>query len=96
LAPLFGIGLKFRSLYFSLHDAFGSLFLKRRHTLPVNIESITKILLIRTDRIGDIVLSMPALHALRQRFPAALIDMLVQKKYAALLDCYPGGHQSFR
>lgn len=90
VAPLFRIGLEFRSLYFSLHDAFGSLFLKRRHTMPINIESIQKILLIRTDRIGNIVLSMPALHALRQRFPAARIDLLVRKKYAALLDCYPG------
>lgn len=88
--PLFRTGLALRTVYFTLHDAFGFLFLRRRSKKNLSIVSINKILLIRTDRIGDIVLSMPALHALRQRFPGARIDMLVQKKYAPLLDCYPG------
>lgn len=37
-----------------------------------------RILVVRTDRIGDVVLSTPVLTALRQRYPAAFIAMLVR------------------
>src|SRR5215472_6775014 len=36
-----------------------------------------RILLIRTDLMGDVVLSLPALHAMRRAYPEATIDMLV-------------------
>lgn len=36
-----------------------------------------RILMIRTDLMGDVVLSLPAVHALRRAYPAAQIDMLV-------------------
>ncbi len=36
-----------------------------------------RILLIRTDLMGDVVLSLPAVHALRRAYPAAQIDMMV-------------------
>ncbi len=36
-----------------------------------------RILLIRTDLMGDLVLSLPAVHAMRRAYPAAQIDMLV-------------------
>jgi lipopolysaccharide heptosyltransferase II len=36
-----------------------------------------RILLIRTDLMGDLVLSLPAVHAMRRAYPAAEIDMLV-------------------
>ncbi len=35
------------------------------------------ILIIRTDRIGDVVLTTPAIHALRKTFPQARLTMLV-------------------
>jgi ADP-heptose:LPS heptosyltransferase len=53
-------------------------------------DAIRRMLLIRTDRIGDIVLTSPALQALLRRFPQARIDLLVQARYSSLLDCYPG------
>lgn len=36
-----------------------------------------RILMIRTDLMGDLVLSLPAVHALRRAYPDAEIDMLV-------------------
>lgn len=36
-----------------------------------------RILLIRTDRIGDVVLTTPAIRALRQKFPSAHLAMMV-------------------
>jgi lipopolysaccharide heptosyltransferase II len=43
---------------------------------PFNRETIRKILLIRTDRIGDMILSTPALRAVRESFPQADIHLL--------------------
>jgi heptosyltransferase-2 len=40
-------------------------------------ENLKNILIIRTDRIGDVVLTTPAIHALRQAFPRYKISMLV-------------------
>lgn len=36
-----------------------------------------RILIARTDRIGDVILSTPVIHALRQKFPQAYISMAV-------------------
>ena len=38
----------------------------------------TRILVIRLDRLGDVILSTPVLQALRQRFPHAFIAMMVR------------------
>lgn len=40
---------------------------------------IKKILVIRLDRIGDVVLSTPVIRALRQNFPQAIIHFLVKE-----------------
>jgi len=36
-----------------------------------------RILVVRTDRIGDLLLSTPVIHALRQKYPQAYISMMV-------------------
>jgi len=38
------------------------------------------ILVVRTDKIGDVVLTTAALHALRQKFPAAKISVLISSQ----------------
>lgn len=48
------------------------------------------ILWIRLDHIGDVVMSLPALAALRARFPTARIDALVRPAVAPLLRGVPG------
>lgn len=47
-----------------------------------------RILLVKAAGIGDLVLAVPAIRALRSRFPQAKIDLLVTPKCSALLkDC---------
>ncbi|MFL6582635.1 MAG: glycosyltransferase family 9 protein [Burkholderiales bacterium] len=46
----------------------------------------SKILVIRRDNIGDLILTTPLIHALRQRFPEAWIGALVNSYNARVLD----------
>ncbi len=48
-----------------------------------------KILIVRTDRIGDVVLSLPMITALRQSFPEARISFLAQDYTSRLLAGQP-------
>lgn len=57
------------------------------HKININPQ---KILLIRTDRIGDVVLTLPMVDALKTHYPKALIDMLVNKRVYELVDGYSG------
>jgi len=49
----------------------------------------SKILVIRRDNIGDLILTTPLIHALRQRFPEAWIGALVNSYNARVLDGNP-------
>ncbi len=49
-----------------------------------------RILVIRTDLLGDVVMTLPALHALRLAYPAARIDLAVLPANVALLRDQPG------
>lgn len=46
---------------------------------------VERILVIAVDRLGDTLQSCGALHVLRQRFPAARIDLLALENYASAL-----------
>lgn len=48
-----------------------------------------KILVIRTDRIGDVILTLPVIDTLKFNFPASEIDFLVNKRIAELIYDYP-------
>ena len=48
-----------------------------------------KILVSRLDRLGDVVLSLPAIHALREHFPEARISALVRPETKELLEGHP-------
>ena len=48
-----------------------------------------RILVIRLDRLGDVVLSTPVLQALRERFPHAFIAMLVRPPCRGAVDGHP-------
>ncbi|MBI2885415.1 MAG: lipopolysaccharide heptosyltransferase II [Candidatus Omnitrophica bacterium] len=48
-----------------------------------------RILVIRLDRIGDVVLSTPVAHRLRQAYPEAFLAMLVQPACRELVEGHP-------
>ncbi len=48
-----------------------------------------RFLIVRLGSLGDIVHTLPAIAALRDSFPGARIDWLVERKWAALLDGNP-------
>jgi heptosyltransferase-1 len=47
---------------------------------------MNRILIVRMSALGDIVHALPVLSALREAFPSAAIDWLVDERYAGLLD----------
>lgn len=53
-------------------------------------ERIRRIVAIRTDRLGDLLMNLPALRALRQRFPQATLTVVAQPPMAELLRGQPG------
>jgi lipopolysaccharide heptosyltransferase II len=52
-------------------------------------EALRRILFIRLDRVGDVVLSTPAIEALKRGFPGAEITVLLRPQTAALLENNP-------
>ena len=50
------------------------------------MEELKKILLIRTDRLGDLILTLPMLPVIRRHFPEASISMLVSSYASEILD----------
>jgi heptosyltransferase-2 len=53
------------------------------------LTAFNNILIVRTDRIGDVVLTTPAIKALRQAYPAARISILVTPTTFDLVDGNP-------
>ncbi|HEX8994638.1 MAG TPA: hypothetical protein VF812_01265, partial [Ktedonobacterales bacterium] len=47
--------------------------------------AIRRILVVRVDLLGDVVLSTPAVRALRRAYPHAKIDMLVQAPFDGII-----------
>lgn len=58
------------------------------HGLQPHRSNTMKILVTRTDRLGDVLLATPVLKTLRERFPQASITFLVQAQWQELLQ-YP-------
>lgn len=52
-------------------------------------ESLNNILIMKPSALGDIVLALPALTALRKTFPDAKISWLVRPEFAPLLENHP-------
>jgi len=58
-------------------------------SLAAGDSSVRRILVVRVDLLGDVVLSLPAVRALRRAYPQACIDMLVLAGNKALLENDP-------
>ena len=52
-------------------------------------ETYRNILLIKPSSLGDIVLALPALSALRRSFPQARISWLIRPEFAPLIEGHP-------
>ena len=53
------------------------------------MKNIHRILYIRTDRMGDVLMNLPAIHLLRQTFPKAWITLMTDRSVAGLFQ----GHE---
>jgi ADP-heptose:LPS heptosyltransferase len=60
---------------------------------PLTREEVRRILVVRLDLLGDVVLSMPALSALAAAYPDARIDVLALPYTALVLAHVPGVHR---
>jgi ADP-heptose:LPS heptosyltransferase len=88
---LFPAGLALRDCYFSLHNLCGLVLYRRRRSFAIDTNKLKRFVCIRTDRIGDIILTTPVFKALRTKFGEGItIDIVVQEKYEDLMNCYPG------
>ena len=54
------------------------------------LNGIPRILIIRLSAIGDVVRVLPALHCLRETYPNAHIDWVVERKSSDVLEGHPG------
>ncbi len=81
LAKIFGLLRILRSLYYAGLDAVGYAVFFLCGLSPrkrdIAKDAISRILVIRVDRIGDLILSTPAIRAVRETFPGAQIHLLV-------------------
>jgi lipopolysaccharide heptosyltransferase II len=67
--------------------------LRRRKPLRAGDRRIRRILVVRVDMLGDLVLTTPAIRALRLAYPEATIDVLAMPGTANVLDGDPDIHR---
>ena len=58
-------------------------------------EPIKKILIVKTSALGDIIHAFPSIPYLKNKFPDAQIDWVVEKSFAELVRAHPDIHQVF-
>ena len=54
-----------------------------------------KLLIVRPDRLGDVILSTPVIQTLNKKFPSLKIDLWVRPQFWPLLDKLPGINRCF-
>ena len=66
-------------------DAAGAFLLPSRRGGRIDPARLHKFLLLRLDHIGDLIMTTPAIRALRRSFPSARIDVLAKEETAPVL-----------
>jgi len=67
----------------------GAAWLRRRRAIPLDLRQVRSVLVLRLDRIGDLLMSLPALAALRAALPQARIRLAVPAWSAEVAQCAP-------
>ena len=68
----------------------GSIARKRKQIpLPINFSSALSVLVIRPDRLGDVVLSTPVYASIKKSFPHLQVSVLVSHSNAPILTNNP-------
>lgn len=81
--------LLLREMYLRARGALIKLLVKSGPVASADYKLVRSILVIRTDRIGDVVVSLPAIKALKDIFPYAEISVLARESNAAILANLP-------
>lgn len=87
----------YRRLFFWLVDRAGSgvnRFTGKKQAL-LTPSAVRRILVIRNDALGDWVMTLPALQALKRSFPLARLDLLVSRDAAPLARLLPEVHEVY-
>ena len=61
--------------------------------LPVDFSKITNVLVVRSDRLGDVVLSIPVYESLKRSFPHLKITAMVNPIQGGILEDNPNLHR---
>lgn len=65
---------------------------RRRSSEELTASALQKILMIRLDHLGDVVMSLPAAARVRRAFPASQIDFLIPEIFEKLLTPFAAVH----
>lgn len=63
-------------------------------SLPLDFSKITNVLVVRSDRLGDVVLSTPVYESLKQSFPHLKITAMVNPIQGGILEDNPSLHKT--
>jgi ADP-heptose:LPS heptosyltransferase len=86
MAGVKSLELAFRSFLLGFLGAF----VKRHEPFPHDIDfSSCKILFVRQDRIGDVLVSTPLVHALKKAYPSIILDFLLSSNNHFVLASEP-------
>ena len=58
-------------------------------SLPITLEGVRRVLLIKPSALGDVVHTLPVVATLRARYPALVLDWLVEEEAAPLVEGHP-------
>ena len=76
-------------VFLSIIDYIGSILFFWKKCIPFNINKIKNVLVIRLDHIGDILLTTPVIRTLKEKIPAANIDILIRPFTKNILETNP-------
>lgn len=84
-----------KSLRIPLYKVATLFVSKKEATLPLDGNRMKRILLIRDDRVGDMVVTLPTIQFLKDTFPHLKIDVLCSSSNIAILQENPHIHYAY-